>query len=494
MFSVPLVAQESAKPIDERVTDLEAEVAAISVPNVAVTGEIVWRFIDGNIDGSVDPAGLRFDNDGVTTTLAVKGSADGVGLFAGATTEAQVSLKVKNNDSAVILTSGVGARDTGGDDDMKVLWIEDNGSYFKVKNVAGMLDLGMYPFKALVTTTLDPVKEENAGLTIGVNAVPDLTLDIAVNTEAETNTSAAGGDLTVWAGSVNVGYNVPDLVKVSGGVSIADRDSGLLKDLEDAALGNQRNMKIGVGAQVDVNAVPDLSASVKFGMRMWNVADLDSTETTGAQAAKGYSAFKLDVPVSYSMGDITLKAGLTYTPIAWSNDGLRGLILTGAFKEDYYKAPGVDLGLGQGVTSPVPAEGVPTSTDEIKITAGGSMAMADMGVTPGVDLTIIMPNSVTYDFGDSYTFVDVANTNDDDNGDVAGGDGSTILPKDTAAGMVIGLKPSMAIKVSDNITLTPAFPIWIDPNYTTTDDDGELVQDTKKSTKIGVEIIGKASF
>jgi hypothetical protein len=347
-----------------------------------------------------------------------------------------------------------------------------------------MLDLSFYPLTVAATTTLDPVDVENPGLKIEVTGVENISLNMVFNTGSDTNVD--GYTQTKWAGAINGTFTLPDLVDISGGLSMADEDKGLLKDLENPALGNQRMMKMGIGVKADIKAVPDLTAAVEFGMKMWPVEDYDdavadSPADSGAAPEVSYSAFKLNVPITYAMGDISINAGLTYEPIAWLVGDADGIAAAGGFSEDYYKK-------AEGL------KGVPTHSDRITITAGGSMNMPDMGVKPAVDLKIIMPESVTVEIDGvdgTWTTVNLGLS-----GDITG-EAEVLLPKDAAAGMVINIKPSLAITVSDHVTITPAFPIWMDPNYTKVDPDsdtGELIADSEKASKIGIEVVVAASF
>ena len=460
LIAIPVLAQESEKSMEDQMMEMQEKMMMMpAVPNISVAANVQVKVGDSNFNSIVDPEGVHFSTGDVNATVTFKGEADGTGMMLGKTT---AELKMKFDGAADPAT------------------VAQDGAWLKVAGLMGLpIDMAGYALKAAATTTLDPVKVEAPGIGIDILAGP-LTVKTIFNsvkstvvtfqadpvdssTADLTKVRGAKDDPTLYAGSVNVEFPLPDIVTISGGVSFAQKDPQVVVDSTKA---ENKVLDLGVGAKADLKMVPDLALPISFGMKILNrrTTDLSKTDVVGV------TGIKVDVPVEYTLGDLKAKLGVAYATYSWVQE---------------VDNPGE-------ITEPITSTKIAmTYTDELKVTPGAEFALSDLGITAKLDVTLyVMVPSLTADVGGTKTTVVDPGGKSGDYGNydaevpviLTKADGTNFDP-----GLFMKIVPAVEIKtgiVTTAISLTYQSDANIDATSEIKDD----------GSRIGFEIVWKAGF
>jgi len=452
LIAIPVLAQESEKSMEDQMMEIQEKMAV--VPNIGVAANVQVKFLDANFNGKKDPEGVHFANGDVNATVTFKGEADGTGMMLGKTT---AELKMKFNGAAAGAAAG----------DAQVLNVVQDGAWLKIAGLMGLpIDITGYALKANATTTLDPVKVGAPGIGLDILAGP-LTVKTIFNSTKGTvaykkDAETAVDDPTLFAGSVNVEFPLPDVVTISGGVSFAQKDpvithTDATKNVDGSSialstLAADKVLDLGIGAKIDLKMVPDLALPISFGVKLLNKANSD---TAKADTSEGVTGIKVDVPIVYTLGDLKAKLHIAYATFAWV----------------------------QGVNSPADS----STTDELKVAPGVEFALADMGITAKLNADIwVMVTSVTEDVGG--TKITTVNPKGGSGDYGSHGDGLVILDTGESPGLRLKIVPALDIKTGF-VTTTISSTISSDANITKT-----AAEDQNDATRIGFEIAWKAAF
>jgi hypothetical protein len=462
LFAIPVLAQEAAKPLEEQVMELQEKMSMMpAVPNIGVSGNAQVSLTDGNFNSKVDAEGFHFATGDVNATIEFKGSADGTGVLAGTKTSASLKIKFNPVDSGLISDSATSDFPNA---DKSIIEIVQDGAWLKIAGIAGMLDLTGYPFDSDTGDgILNPVLTEKPGIGLDVNLGGGIAIKTKFASQKSSaityvQSSGAKDDPTLFAGAVTAVVPIPDLITISAGLAFTQAAPVIIDTTASpAATSTQAKDKVfnlGVGAKADVKAVPNLSLPVSFGLKMINKFDPDSTAAAGA--AKATSGIKVDAPITYTLGDLKAKAGVSFATYDYVQEEVLSTNATTGFD----------------------------TQSELKVTAGAEYGLPDLGITAKLDATIYPMVSAKKNKAAGSKWIVDPNDKNDDYGAYSG---NNVTIEEANPGLVLKIVPAVDIKTGI-VTTTLSLTFHNDPNVTKAD------KDIGDDSRLGVTIKWAAGF
>lgn len=432
--SLSLSAQEATtqqpREVDEKIEEISIEGVEILqeisdfihlYPPISVSGKIGLRLIDENINLPVNPEVFHFETEEISAAINIEVREKGSGLLAGTDTSAEFKVKVSNlvSESPMVYS------------DFGPNWF-DNGSNLKISGIGGFLDLSAYPFKASATTLKEPVKVENSGFKVDIR-LGDFTLNTVTGSSTEKNS-------VLYSFSSNFSYSATEGTGFQGGVVLA----------QDEPVGNLQSssLKTGYGGEVKMGSDKEgFGATVSVGVKAFPINDPNAPDATTAVTIppSGLTGVKVDAPLTYKLGELTVRGGFSFTQYQWYEENL----------------PKKDERVGH----------------ELRINLGETLDTPENGLKSHVDLYIIFPH---YKEIGNFTTVDPGDKVDDVYGERGG------ERREVTAQVVFRIISKLNAKISDILTITPILTLTHDPNYSDT------FRDIR--TMVGYEVRMEAEF